>query len=114
MWPFNKKNVSKLDNERGIYKLYDKKKKLLYVGRSKVLKHRLQSYQEEDDWKAHPTKKALSGRIGFFSIINGHKNDKKFYAEEDRIIDRNKPAHNVNGKDGKPAWFLRKGNKKWG
>ena len=44
----NKSNVSNVKNKPGIYRIYDGKGKPVYVGTSKILKHRLQSYYQDD------------------------------------------------------------------
>jgi len=55
----NKDNIKDLKNSPGIYKIFSCDNKLLYVGRSKVLKHRLQSYYQKDDFSINKTKKPL-------------------------------------------------------
>ena len=55
----NKSNVSSVKNKPGIYRIYDGKGKPVYVGTSKILKHRLQSYYQDDDFSVNTTKKAL-------------------------------------------------------
>ena len=45
-----KENVAKVKNRAGFYVLYNKKKKKEYCGVSTVLKHRLQSYYQKDDF----------------------------------------------------------------
>jgi len=68
-----KKNTTAayVPDKSGIYKIYDKRKKLIYVGISKNgkhsgLKHRLQSYTQKDDFKEHRTKKALRSDARYF------------------------------------------------
>ena len=70
-----KENLSNVPNTAGNYKLYDKNRKPIYVGTTAGrvgakwgskphqryrygLRHRLGSYQQQDDYKEHPTKKA--------------------------------------------------------
>lgn len=55
----NKSNVSNVKNKPGIYRIYDKKGNPVYVGTSKILKHRLQSYYQDDDFSVNKTKRAL-------------------------------------------------------
>ena len=68
MKKFNKINVSKIFNRSGIYIFYNKYKKIIYFGRSKILKHRLQSYYQKDCFREHRTKKLLRKRIKYFSV----------------------------------------------
>lgn len=53
----------KVPNKPGLYKFYNKKGKLLYVGHARRLRHRVQSYYQKDDPKEHPTKPALRPKI---------------------------------------------------
>jgi excinuclease UvrABC nuclease subunit len=54
----------------GIYKFYDNNKRLLYVGHAKNLRHRVQSYRQDDDFREHPTKAALRPRIKYYAYEN--------------------------------------------
>ena len=65
---FKRKNLLKgmIPEKPGIYKFYNKNGKLLYVGHTRKLRHRLQSYLQKDSFKAHPTKKALRPKIDRF------------------------------------------------
>ena len=64
----NKKNISKIKNKSGIYKLYGTSKNPIYIGTSKILKHRLQSYYQKDDFTVNKTKKKLRKYIKSYSI----------------------------------------------
>lgn len=70
--PFNKENISKVPDKTGVYIFYtDPKAKPIYVGVSmngeySGLRHRIQSYNEKDDFKEHPTKAALRPHIKSF------------------------------------------------
>lgn len=72
--PFTPSNIKRIENTEGIYELFDKnKKKVEYVGVSDKrkysgLRHRLESYNETDDFVVHPTKKDLRDHIKFFRI----------------------------------------------
>lgn len=78
----NKQNVSRIKNKSGIYKLYGTGKKPIYVGTSKVLRHRLQSYYQKDDFAVNRTKKNLRPNIQSFSvsyqnILNARRMEKR-------------------------------------
>ena len=68
MKEFTKEEVAKVANRPGNYYFYDKYGALLYVGWSAILKHRLQSYYQKDDFSAHPTKKVLRSKIAYFTV----------------------------------------------
>lgn len=63
--PFKKKYTYKphVPNKPGLYKFYDKNGRLLYVGHASKLRHRVQSYQQVDCYREHPTKIFLRKRI---------------------------------------------------
>lgn len=54
-------------NSPGIYMLFSKNNQPLYVGHSSILRHRIQSYYQDDCFKEHPTKKKLRSKIGMFA-----------------------------------------------
>lgn len=53
----------------GVYKFYDVNRRLLYVGHAKNLRHRVQSYRQDDDFREHPTKPALRPKIKYYQYI---------------------------------------------
>tara|TARA_B110001454_G_scaffold209673_1_gene223397 strand:+ start:147 stop:425 length:279 start_codon:yes stop_codon:yes gene_type:complete len=64
----NKDNTSKLKNNSGLYYLHNCEGKKVYVGTSKIIKHRLQSYHEKDDFSVNRTKKKLRENLCFFDV----------------------------------------------
>lgn len=85
----NKEGVARVSLKPGVYFLYDNQKHLNYVGTSNNLRHRLMSYYQKDDFKAHPTKRAVRRESRFFEaepmcitkariVENGHKHVLKF------------------------------------
>lgn len=96
VYKLTKDNLAKVPNSAGNYTLYNKDKKPVYVGTTKGnvgakwgkeehqryrygLRHRLGSYQQEDDYKEHPTKKSLNAK---YFKYKGISNDNKRRAEE--------------------------------
>ena len=61
------KNTKKgmIPNKPGIYRFYDKNHKMIYVGHAARLRHRVQSYNQDDCYKEHPTKKPLRPDIRY-------------------------------------------------
>lgn len=55
----NNLNKSQVKNKPGTYTLYNRRGTPIYIGHSKILRHRLQSYVEKDDYREHPTKRRL-------------------------------------------------------
>ena len=67
-------------NRAGLYRFYHKGK-MVYVGTSKVMRHRLQSYVQVDDFNAHPTKKVMRGksmcvRVNYMPIAKARRIEK--------------------------------------
>lgn len=96
VYKLTKDNLAKVPNSAGNYTLYNKEKKPVYVGTTKGnvgakwgkkedqryrygLRHRLGSYQQEDDYKEHPTKKPLNAK---YFKYKGISNDNTRRAEE--------------------------------
>lgn len=63
---FTKGNVQTVPNITINYKLFDHFMNPIYLGTATQGRHRLMSYYEKDDFNAHPTKRTLRGRIGYF------------------------------------------------
>ncbi len=63
---FTPENVADVPEAQGLYEFFDENNRLLYVGVSHRLKHRIQSYYQDDDFSEHPTKKSLRSKIAFF------------------------------------------------
>jgi excinuclease UvrABC nuclease subunit len=57
----------KVPNCPGIYIFYNSQGKPIYTGHSKIMRHRLQSYHEVDDFHAHPTKRNMRNHIAAVS-----------------------------------------------
>ncbi len=110
VYKLTKENLAKVPNTAGNYKLYNKKRKPLYVGTTAGktgakwgkeehqryrygLRHRLGSYQQKDDYKEHPTKRPLAknGRPKYFSY-KSIRNDNTRKATEKR----DKQGHRFN------------------
>lgn len=62
-------------NKSGVYSLYNKNEEPIYVGSSKMLRHRLQYHREKDDYNEHPTKEGLHKEAKFFQAVPMPIND---------------------------------------
>jgi len=69
MLKFTRANTLKgvVPSKAGIYTFYDKNRELLYVGHAKNLRHRVQSYRQDDDLREHPTKAPLRPKITYYA-----------------------------------------------
>lgn len=69
MWKLNRENTSKVRQQAGNYRIYsDDYKKPVYIGSSKNLRHRVQSYHEKDDYSVNRTKRPLRPHADRFTI----------------------------------------------
>lgn len=110
---FTKEELAKLSNDGGVYELYPCGTcPPIYVGRASGgrnsdgkraygLKHRLQSYDQKDDFTkpdGHPTKKALRGKITHFDtvIINDKKERRAIEKQLRKLKAGNFYKHNHN------------------
>ena len=69
MKKLTRNNVKKgiVPNKSGIYTIYNARGKPIYIGHSRKLRHRIQSYYQKDDFNVHPTKRRLRGKAVSFS-----------------------------------------------
>ena len=98
-----KSQIRNLPNKPGVYKYYDGKNNLLYIGKAKDLKKRVSSYF---------TGKTHSRRISImvshianieFTIV---ENEYEALLLENSLIKKHQPKYNVNLKDGKTYPFI--------
>ena len=66
--PWERQNVlkGKVPNKPGIYFFYGPQGQLLYTGHASKLRHRVQSYYQEDDFNVHKSKPLLRDHIEFY------------------------------------------------
>lgn len=65
---FTKEEIARIANKPGIYAFFNQRQSIIYVGTSDILRHRLQSYYQQDDFRAHPTKEELREKIAYFYV----------------------------------------------
>jgi len=67
---FLAKNIIKgiVPNSPGLYMFFDSSNNPLYIGHSSMLRHRIQSYYQDDCFKTHKTKKTLRPKISMFAF----------------------------------------------
>jgi excinuclease UvrABC nuclease subunit len=67
-WHEDNVKKGKVPNLPGIYKMYDGYGRMIYTGHAHRLRHRLQSYYQDDCFRTHPTKARLRQHIDSFSF----------------------------------------------
>ena len=76
----------------GIYRLHNQYGTVVYVGRSTDLERRLSHYHQKDDFKEHPTKRAVRKEATHFSF-KVVKNKRKRRSKERRLKQGKKYNH---------------------
>ena len=57
----------RIPNKSGSYTLYNKYGTPIYIGHSRRLRHRIQSYHQKDCFRTHPTKARVRRKAVYFS-----------------------------------------------
>ena len=78
----NRQNTSKLPSTGGVYALKNKHGTIIYLGRTTDLKHRISSYHQKDDFKEHPTKRALRREATHFTYKRMNKLERRAYEKK--------------------------------
>lgn len=60
--------IATVANKPGLYAFFNSRQSMIYVGTSEILRHRLQSYYQQDDFSEHPTKEGLRDKIAYFYV----------------------------------------------
>jgi len=105
-----KPDLSKIPNNPGCYLYFDKRKKIIYVGKAKNLKKRVASYfnRELDDEKTRQLVKNIDDVD--FIITN---NEVEALILENNLIKKNKPKYNIDLKDSKRYAYIRLTKEEW-
>ena len=98
------KLLKRLPQEPGVYKHFDSKGGLLYVGKAKNLKKRVNSYFNRKSYDSKKTK-ALVRKIGDIEWIVTHTEQDALLLEN-TLIKKYKPTYNILLKDDKTFPFL--------
>ncbi|MBT4121427.1 excinuclease ABC subunit UvrC [bacterium] len=105
------KVINKIPTKPGIYKFYDKSRKLLYIGKAKNLKSRVKSYFAKSS-DLSPAKEIMVSNIKKieFTIVN---NEKEALLLESSLIKKYKPMYNIDLKDDKSWLYIKITNAKY-
>jgi len=94
--------LNSLPNRSGIYQMYDAKGQVLYVGKAKNLKKRLQSYFRSNN---DPKTKIFMAQVNNIEIIVT-LNENDAWLLESNLIKLKKPRYNILFKDDKSFPYL--------
>ena len=100
-----KKLVSNLPDNPGIYKFFDKKGRLLYIGKSKNLKKRISSYFSKQNEQIHERTLRLIFHIHQIEIIKTNT-ELEALILEDNLIKQHLPQYNIKQKKFKEQAYL--------
>jgi excinuclease ABC subunit C len=99
-----KKVIQELPDSPGVYRYYDKKKNLLYIGKAKSLKKRVSSYFQNS--KAHNERITLMVSLIFAIEYTKVKTEKEALILEANLINNLQPKYNVALKDDKSYVYI--------
>lgn len=94
-----KEIVKRLPKKPGVYRFYDKNRKILYVGKAKVLKNRVSSYFNKIKYENHKTK-LLVRKIDHIEFIVV-ESEYEALLLENSLIKKHQPHYNVALRDDK-------------
>ncbi|MBT4376757.1 excinuclease ABC subunit C [archaeon] len=105
-----KPNLENLPNKPGCYIFLDKSKKIIYIGKAKNLKKRVQSYFSK---KNHDSKtESLLKNIFSMDFLTTNTEVEALLLE-DNLIKKNKPKYNIDLKDSKSYAFIELTNEEY-
>jgi len=100
-----KRKLALLPGRPGVYLMKDEQDKIIYVGKAKVLKHRVRSYFQNRPVE-HPRIAALIEKIADFEILTTDSELESLILEAN-LIKEYKPRYNVNLKDDKRYPYIK-------
>jgi excinuclease ABC subunit C len=92
-----------LSTQPGVYKMFDRKRKIIYVGKAKNLKKRVSQYFVES--KVHDKTSVLKGQIDTFEVVITKTETEALLLEND-LIKQYKPKYNILLKDSKSYPYI--------
>ncbi len=102
--------LKKLPDSPGVYIMYDKEDKIIYVGKSVSLKNRVRSYFNTNH--KHKKVQAMVEHIHRFEYIIVN-NETESLVLEANLIKKNRPKYNINLKDDKQYPYIKITNEKF-
>ena len=94
-----------IGQDPGVYLFSDKNKKIIYIGKAKKLKNRVQSYWNESNWSNRPKLRFLVPKITKIETIVT-KSEKEALILEANLVFKHQPKYNVLLKDNKTFPWL--------
>lgn len=98
--------LAALPDRPGVYLMKDSEGRILYVGKAKVLRHRVRSYFQQIDPRTQPKVAALVAHLDDFDYVITHSEVEALILEGN-LIKEHKPRYNVLLKDDKAFPFIK-------
>jgi len=99
VWDELSRKVKFVAGQSGVYLMKDAQGRILYVGKARNLRKRLQSYFQKQRPHDPKTTVMLTRVVDFETLLTG--NEKEAFILESSLIKRHRPRYNVNLKDDK-------------
>jgi excinuclease ABC subunit C len=94
-----------LPAEPGVYIIFDKKEKIIYIGKAKRLKHRVSSYFQENASHSAKTRRMVARAARFDAIVTA--SEFEALVLECSMIRHHRPKYNIQLKDGSGYPFIK-------
>lgn len=101
-----------LPNNPGVYIMHNKDDEIIYVGKAKNLKKRVQSYFKDEDKLDHPKTRVLMRHFNYLEYIITDT-EKEALILEASLIKKHRPQYNIRLKDGKQYPFIKITNEEY-
>ncbi|OED30134.1 excinuclease ABC subunit UvrC [Methanosphaera sp. WGK6] len=99
-------NPSELPQKPGVYIMHDKNDEVIYVGKAKKLKNRVQSYFRDEDKLDRPKTQVLMRHFSYLEYIITNT-EKEALILEANLIKKHMPRYNISLKDGKQYPYIK-------
>lgn len=100
------KSPQEVPQKPGVYIMHDSNDKVIYVGKAKKLKSRLQSYFRDEDKLDRPKTQVLMKHFSYLEYILTNT-EKEALILEANLIKKYKPHYNISLKDGKQYPYIK-------
>ena len=95
-----------LPQKPGVYIMHDENEEIIYIGKAKKLKNRVQSYFRDENKLDNPKTQVLMKHFSFLEYILTNT-EKEALILEANLIKKYKPRYNVDLKDGKQYPYIK-------
>jgi len=101
-----------LPQKPGVYIMHNEEDKIIYIGKAKKLKNRVQSYFKDEDKLDRPKTQVLMRHFSYLEYILTDT-EKEALILEANLIKKYKPPYNIDLKDGKQYPYIKITNEEY-